>query len=414
MSVDAVVDRVRNNLNEHFLDWDVTESELKDNNQALKELSPAERNEAISKLSDDELRHWADETTGLNSPLNADDRRDLLNGFAADLDTTQLARVSRAFGVQDVAASVASHAPADKKVDFIKGLQADADGSAVHDFSVFGVSQTTYGNDNAHAIGQVLASLKDSPGQFRSAVQSLDQAGKLDDVMAAAAGQQITTVVQNSPGAVSSTTVSFSDKTLQDILAGAAALPATDLPTRTTVFKAVAPQLEAMQQSTGLLTDISGRNAETAQRTADAMGKLLTREQAESAGIVDKQTVPPGVSMDQNISEAQKHFSINPGDWFWFYGQVKNGAPWDYKQQGAQYQDFGNFNFGMTAAAMGIPEDIGLRGAGYAQGQAGTSNSSWGNPWDWSGPYGDDPADQAQIQAGYQYYNSGLWRIWSD
>ena len=38
MSVDAAVDRVRSNLKQDFFDWDVTEKELKDNNQALKEL----------------------------------------------------------------------------------------------------------------------------------------------------------------------------------------------------------------------------------------------------------------------------------------------------------------------------------------------------------------------------------------
>lgn len=52
MSVDAAVDRVRSNLKENFFDWDVTEKELKDINQALKELSPAQRNEAIGKLSE--------------------------------------------------------------------------------------------------------------------------------------------------------------------------------------------------------------------------------------------------------------------------------------------------------------------------------------------------------------------------
>ena len=101
MSVDAAVDRVRSNLKQDFFDWDVTEKELKDNNQALKELSPAQRNEAIGKLSDDELKHWADETKGLNSPLKADDRRDLLNMLAQDLDAQQLGRAAKAFGVED-------------------------------------------------------------------------------------------------------------------------------------------------------------------------------------------------------------------------------------------------------------------------------------------------------------------------
>ena len=131
MSVDAALNRVRNNLNENWLDWDVTESELKDSTQALKELSPSERNEAIGKLSDDELKHWAAETKGLNSPLNADDRRDLLNVFAKDLDASQLARVSKAFGATDVAASVASHTPAERKAEYIQALQGDADGAAV-------------------------------------------------------------------------------------------------------------------------------------------------------------------------------------------------------------------------------------------------------------------------------------------
>ena len=126
MSVDAAVDRVRSNLKQDFFDWDVTEKELKDNNQALKELSPAQRNEAIGKLSDDELKHWADETKGLNSPLKADDRRDLLNMLAQDLDAQQLGRAAKAFGVEDMAGAVSSHGSPQQKLDFIKSLQGDA------------------------------------------------------------------------------------------------------------------------------------------------------------------------------------------------------------------------------------------------------------------------------------------------
>ena len=96
----------------------------------------------------------------------------------------------------------------------------------------------------------------------------------------------------------------------------------------------------------------------------------------------------------------------------WFYDQVKNGAPWDYKQQGAQYENFGNFNYGMTAAAAGIPEQVALRAAGWAQERAGTSRDEWGNPTDLGGSYGDDPADQQQIRDGYAYHESGLWRVW--
>ena len=94
---------------------------------------------------------------------------------------------------------------------------------------------------------------------------------------------------------------------------------------------------------------------------------------------------------------------------------MQNKGPWDYKQQSAQYQDFGNFNFGLIVAVTGIPEQVALRGAGDAQTKVGTSQDGWGGSWDLNGgPYSDDPADQALIKKGYEYYNSGLWRVWSD
>lgn len=88
----------------------------------------------------------------------------------------------------------------------------------------------------------------------------------------------------------------------------------------------------------------------------------------------------------------------------WFYDMVKNMAPWDYKQQGSQYADFGNFNYGLTGAAAGIPSDVLLRAAGYAQQRAGTSRPEWGDPTG-SPPYGDDPRDQCFIKKGIDYYD---------
>ncbi len=87
----------------------------------------------------------------------------------------------------------------------------------------------------------------------------------------------------------------------------------------------------------------------------------------------------------------------------WFYNQVHNKAPWDYKQQGRKYQDFGNFNYGAIGSAFGIDIESLLRATGYAQMQAGTSKSVWGTPIG-RPPYGDDPADQEQIRAGYYYW----------
>ena len=116
---------------------------------------------------------------------------------------------------------------------------------------------------------------------------------------------------------------------------------------------------------------------------------------------------PPGVNIYVNMNTASDHW--NPS---WFYNQVRNNGPWDYKQQGSQYQDFGNFNYGATGAAFGFPENVLLREAGRAQQAAGTSRLEWGNPgwrlnpFGGSGSYGDDPRDAELIRQGIQFYQN--------
>ena len=111
--------------------------------------------------------------------------------------------------------------------------------------------------------------------------------------------------------------------------------------------------------------------------------------------------IPPGVDINSNIVVAGNNQNL-----FWFKDQVRNKGPWDYKQQGREYEDFGNFNYGATGSAVGIPSGVLLRAAGVVQQMAGTSKPEWGDPWDSSGPYGDDPADQHMIQEGINYYNN--------
>jgi hypothetical protein len=120
---------------------------------------------------------------------------------------------------------------------------------------------------------------------------------------------------------------------------------------------------------------------------------------------------PPGVSLRDNMRESAKHY--NP---LWFRNQVKKGGPWDYKQQGNQFEPFGNFNYGATGRANGYLFDAQflLRMAGAAQISDGTSRPEWGDPamsplgvpyrHRGTPPYGDDPEDQRWIQLGIQYY----------
>lgn len=88
--------------------------------------------------------------------------------------------------------------------------------------------------------------------------------------------------------------------------------------------------------------------------------------------------------------------------YYWFYQKVRNHGPWDYKQENQNWAQFGNFNYGAAGTAAGIPKEILLMGAGWAQSRAGTSKPEWGK-WHEKPPYGDDPTDQRAIQEGIKY-----------
>ena len=145
-------------------------------------------------------------------------------------------------------------------------------------------------------------------------------------------------------------------------------------------------------------------------RTAEASIALADAE--SRASLNEPPTSPPGVSLDANLefAKGQKDFYGVTGIGFiyhWFYLKVKNRGDWDYKQRGRQYEEFGNFNYGATGAAAGIPDAVLLRAAGAAQILAGTSSGDFSECWLGS-PYGDDPVDQVWIQAGIDYAKSKI------
>jgi RHS repeat-associated protein len=141
-------------------------------------------------------------------------------------------------------------------------------------------------------------------------------------------------------------------------------------------------------------------------------------------GCPDVPFHPGGADIDKNIAEEESNAPLLPNllgaplvleD---FYQKVRNHGPWDYKQgwtlndygsldRQSPFEDFGNFNYGATAAALGVPESAALRLAGWASTRSDPSRSQQLGHW-WGGPpYGDDPADQVQIMLGYDYYNKG-------
>jgi hypothetical protein len=143
----------------------------------------------------------------------------------------------------------------------------------------------------------------------------------------------------------------------------------------------------------------------TAQQAAASAAAATAGLPPLAAAMVDPRTgrriaVPPNVSVQQNMQNAAAH-SPDP---FWFYNQVNDGGPWDYKRltPDQRFAPYGNFNYGATGAAFGWPQGILDRLAGFAQWKDGTSKPGWGAPWG-AAPYGDDPMDQQFINQGISY-----------
>jgi hypothetical protein len=108
--------------------------------------------------------------------------------------------------------------------------------------------------------------------------------------------------------------------------------------------------------------------------------------------------IPPACGdVDANMGQASGR--SNP---FWFYRQVRNKGPWDYKQRSPLCEDFGNFNFGAAGRAFGFPGSVLRRGAGWANQSADPTRTGLGNWWG-RFPYGDDPQDQSMIDRGIAY-----------
>jgi RHS repeat-associated protein len=109
---------------------------------------------------------------------------------------------------------------------------------------------------------------------------------------------------------------------------------------------------------------------------------------------------PPDANIDNNMLATHQ----NDYRWWFLMVSTKRG-PWDYKlyhgKAHPEYDDFGNFNYGATGCAAGIPLDILLRGAGYAKSKD-LQKDPYGSPL-WMYPYGNQPDKQQQIIKGFQF-----------
>ena len=111
------------------------------------------------------------------------------------------------------------------------------------------------------------------------------------------------------------------------------------------------------------------------------------------------------------------------GTFLRWINDVRPGRRWDTKAQGPgspeerlkAHERQGNINYGATAAALGLSEEVALRGAGLQQritavGQALRGDDLQTRVGFVRPPYGDDPRDQVAISEGYAYERQRMAR----
>ncbi|WP_184717834.1 hypothetical protein [Caulobacter sp.] len=299
--VDTAVSQVQDLTREDGLLGTSRNANMQSVADTIGDLSPAELDATVSKLSDADLKGLAEDINAGGvlgaQGLTADEKHDVFNDLAAGLSGAQLGRVSEAFNSrEDVAAlaeAVATFATPEAKVGYVEAMASrTTDGlKGEVERSMFGLAgSVTYKSDaEALAVGTVLGSLQGV--HFDTAVSSLSKA-ELGAVMKSSA--ELTTN-QSPTGAMAS---HYDVGTLTGILNAAAT--SQNASVKASVFAqggtmlgeianagsafsvnstAAAEAAKVRDSLQGLLdTDVTGvvRQLETADRYGGAMTSFLT------------------------------------------------------------------------------------------------------------------------------------------
>jgi hypothetical protein len=301
LTVDQITSQIHDLVNsEGFLSHSRNDH-LHQVNDLLKGLQPADADQVLSKLSAGDLKKWADDVNSGGifgaEGLNGGEKKDLFNLFARDLDGTQLARVSNSFGNRDdaisLSQSVAQQSPAAVKVQYVQQLSGQTT-DKTSDFQN-GWNQTTFfGDKDAVAAGNVLASLKGNPQAFDAAANSLNNT-QLAAVFNAAEGQKSTHYLgQEGPPAVTT-----SAQPLADILSAAAT--SNDPAIKARMFEAGAKAIGEINDTNSLFSPNPGAGDDV-KRVTQGMTGILN---SDTTGVVRalKLDQPGGTALTTYMKE---------------------------------------------------------------------------------------------------------------
>jgi hypothetical protein len=274
---DAALSIIRKEFSE-----DVDQDDLELVNQVWANLTPEQAQEVFSQLAPEEIQFWGSEaqrsTTSTDNGLTGGQQQSLFDTLAGRLTGEQLAQVADAFGnVDRVTSAVLEHGSAETRADYALAIAADASGRANRpDSSIWsGKITTTYGNDEANAVADLLVSLQNDPEQFNRVIAGLSDA-QLTEVMGAARGQ-VDTVYGEGDSSVNS---SFDTSRMTTIIDAAARNCSVEQ--RARVFEAGSVALDRISGNAPN-RDVPDGSSEATGEVLDSLNALL---QTDPTGIV--------------------------------------------------------------------------------------------------------------------------------
>jgi hypothetical protein len=291
MTVDQAAARIRQLVNDDGTLGTARNEHLHQVNAVLAQFSAADVRQIIGKLSDADLREWASDANsgGLFGAqgLSSDERRDLFNTLAGQLDGPQLARLSTAFNGRDdtlqLANAVATRASADAKLAYVQQMAAgttDGDSKTETPF-LSGSSVTTWVDKDASAVSTVLTSLASTPRQFNAALSALSD-DQLAAVVQAGEGTRITTSTSIMAPGQYTTSTSHDPAQLRALLDATAQAGTVDNKAR--LFQAATVALKDITSSNTLLTpNLTARDA--AASVTAGMTRIMD---SDTRGVVDR------------------------------------------------------------------------------------------------------------------------------
>ncbi|MFD1711162.1 hypothetical protein FVQ98_13560 [Ottowia sp. GY511] len=274
---------------------------LKDTVQDLKNLSPAERGEALSMFTDDDLKEIANDVNAGGifgaSGLSNDEKRDLFDTMADGASGKDLAHLASAFDSREdtqlLAESVASKGSNEAKQAYIQEMSArTADNDSGFSSQFLSGSTTDNSDKDAKAVLTVLNSFDTATPEGRAA---FDQAIKdmpqdaLKSVAKAGVNETTFTAIDYSGGAngspgVAHTTVSYRTDGLNALLDKVAG--SSDPQVKGKVFEAAADAVSGMRENAGVHLGMSSIG--TDQKIADVVGRMTTVMNSDPRGITDQ------------------------------------------------------------------------------------------------------------------------------